>query len=194
MTTLGSLQASFFKPPAGLQPHEQVVWNRQNRSGIPARALAIMLLFFGGIPLVLGLVSGAIVPGAIFFAFVLLVTLPLILVSRRARGTRFYLTTARLVQTDHNAITQQVSRSLFKGRPLGQFLQKKLEFSPNAFVDKFSLKVLDPSSGNVIMTLGVMTQPMVQSLETLIGNVYCQYCGRQNDPSNTTCSSCGANL
>lgn len=142
----------------------------------------------------MGLVSGAIIPGAIFFAFVLLITLPLVLVSRRAGGTRFYLTTSRLVQTEHYAITQQVSRSIFKGRPLGQFLQKKQEFTPHMSVDKFSLKVLDPNSGTVIMNLGVMTQPMAQSLESFIGNVYCQYCGRQNDPSNTTCSSCGANL
>jgi hypothetical protein len=192
---LGSNPASFFKPPAGLSPKEQVVWSRRNKSGVPSRAFVLFLLFFGGIPLALGVVYGAIVPAGIFFAFVALITLPFIAVSRRASGTSYYLTTSRLVRTDHNAITQQISRSIFKGRPLSAFLQKREEYTgPHDFTEKYSLKVLDPSTGNVIMNLGTMLPPMVKSIESLIGNVYCQYCGRQNDPSSATCSGCGANL
>ncbi|HZY48034.1 MAG TPA: zinc ribbon domain-containing protein [Candidatus Bathyarchaeia archaeon] len=192
---MGSNPASFFKPPAGLSPNEQVVWSRQNKSGIPVIAPVLFLLFFGGIPLALGVVYGAILPAGIFFAFVALITLPFIAISRRAHGTSYYLTTSRLVRTDHNAISQQISRSIFKGRPLSAFLQKQEAYTTGHDpTEKYSLKVLDPSSGNVIMNLGIMIPPAIQSLESLIGNVYCQYCGRQNDPSSATCSSCGANL
>ena len=61
-------------------------------------------------------------------------------------------------------------------------------------VENFHVEVLDPNSGNPLMSLGWIPEPSVKALETISQEIYCQYCGRKNLPSNTVCSECGANL
>ena len=186
---------SFFIPPQGLFPNEQVIWTRQDKPSSAARALVSFGLLFGAIFLFASAYSASIILAGVSIVFILIFTLPFFLSSRSAHAIRYYLTTSRLVQTNHDKIQQEVARSLFKGRPLSQFLQKKLHrIGQSGRPDVYTMRVLDPNTGNLIMNLGVVPPESLRNLEVLMENVYCQYCGRQSDPKNTTCSECGANL
>ena len=44
------------------------------------------------------------------------------------------------------------------------------------------------------MTLGLLPGEIVKRLESINEEVYCQYCGRKNDPNANVCTNCGANL
>jgi zinc-ribbon domain len=114
-------------------------------------------------------------------------------------GTRLYLTSYRLIRTRHGAITNQISRQIFRGKNLAAFLRVSgyTAYGRNngAYrVETFHVDILDPNSGNVLMNLGQVPAPTVNVLETISQVVYCQYCGRSNPPSNNTCSECGATL
>lgn len=119
--------------------------------------------------------------------------------TQKQAGTRLYLTTFRLIRTRHGAITNQVSRQLFRGKSLSAFLRVSgytaygARDSANR-VETSHVIILDPNSGNVVMNLGQVPPPTIKALEMISQVVYCQYCGRSNSPSNTVCSECGANL
>src|SRR5207245_5875730 len=89
---------------------------------------------------------------------------------------------------------QEISRSIFKGRTISQFLQISEVPMFKSNVEMYTVKVLDPQSGSVLMNLGTNQGPSVKALESIQESFYCQYCGRKNDPSSAVCSNCGANL
>jgi rRNA maturation endonuclease Nob1 len=58
----------------------------------------------------------------------------------------------------------------------------------------YAVQVLNPDTGNIAMNLGLLPGEIVKRLESINEEVYCQYCGRKNDPNDNVCSNCGANL
>jgi len=137
---------------------------------------------------------------AIGVLFIIVVGLPLEYQGIKQGGTRFYLTNFRLVRAKRGSILTQISRQAFRGKNLSSFLRvlqtprnnaREREWQP---VNNLHIEILDPNSGNVLMSLGWIPEPSVRTLETITQTIYCQYCGRANNPSNTTCSECGANL
>jgi hypothetical protein len=58
----------------------------------------------------------------------------------------------------------------------------------------FTAKILDPQSGDEMMSLRNLTQGSVNSLQLVGQVVYCKYCGQRNDVASLHCSQCGASL
>ena len=188
---------SLFKPPAGLLPHEEVVWVRQTQSGAGGRAAPALCLFFGLPFLLIGLWAQAWIYAGIGGLIVLACIYGLYTAIKR-HGIRFYLTTYRLIKANKGIIIQQLSRSMFKGKPVSQFIQESEAYNGRRRGPSgpriYNVKVLDPNSGDVVMKLGIMRRDAVDAIGTIASTVYCQYCGRKNDPSSALCSGCGANL
>ncbi len=96
-------------------------------------------------------------------AFGLLFTIigiPLTYQGIKQGGTRFYLTNFRLVRAKKGNIVAQISRQIFRGKSLSSFLRvmqapprdaKDRAWQP---VENFHVEVLDPNSGNEMMSLG----------------------------------------
>jgi len=123
----------------------------------------------------------------------LMAGLVLVLRGTKQRDTRYYVTTFRLVEAKHGLIAREVPRELFRGREFSQFLQ----IIPTLIVNGtpfFTAKILDPQSGDEMMSLRNLTQESINALE-LVGQVtYCKYCGQRNDAKTMRCSQCGASL
>jgi hypothetical protein len=181
-----------------LQPHEEIVWAGQTPYGTHGWVGGIFILLFGAFFLIIGLLASSLV-GIAFGLFFAIVGGGLWYQTLKQTGTRLYLTTFRLIRTRHDIITNQISRQTFRGKNLSAFLRVSgftAYGTPNSTnrVETYRVDILDPNSGNVLMNLGQVPSPTVKMFETMTQVVYCQYCGRGNTPSNTSCSDCGANL
>jgi len=98
-----------------------------------------------------------------------------------------------LVETKHGQMAREVPRDLFRGREFSQFLM----IVPTLIVNGtpfFTAKILDPQSGDEIMSLRNLTQESINSLQLVGQVVYCKYCGQRNDAKSMHCSQCGASL
>ena len=71
------------------------------------------------------------------------------------RGTKYYLTNFRLVETNKSQIIKQIPRSIFEGRTISQFLQISEVPMFKSNVEMYTVKVLDSQSGSVLMNLGM---------------------------------------
>ena len=207
-----------FNPPEGLLPHEQVLLVRSKAPGTTGVKGFAALLLFAAIFLAIG-VFGALGPSgscringvpqsgaacsasAIYFGFgvggvMLVITILGIITSLFNRNARYFLTSFRIVETRRGKIVREVSRARFKGKALSQFIEKGPVFktpqmSTNIII---SVKLLDPESGETLMTFHDLPEESVDAIEAVGNSTYCQYCGQMNDAARTSCSQCGANL
>lgn len=210
-----------FDPPDGLLPHEEVIWVSTKIAilrGIPflerlekeGWALPVFLLLFGGVffglgvgaPLLTGSCNIRDTPrppvecawyGAIFGP---MFVIGLVLLRRNIANyhTRYYLTNFRLVETRKGRIVRELFREVFRGLPLSRYLEKvATEVLSDDGTQYFSVRILNPQSGAVIMAL-TLPEASVSALEWMTKLVYCRYCGRKNEVESTVCTYCGANL
>src|SRR5207249_10264033 len=120
-----------------------------------------------------------------------IIGIPLTYQGIKQGGTRFYLTNFRLVRAKKGNVVGQISRQIFRGKSLSSFLRvmqaprrdaKDRAWQP---IENFHVEVLDPNSGNQLMTLGWIPEPCVKTVETISEEVDCQYSGWKNLPSNS---------
>ena len=182
-----------------MQAHEEIVWVGQTQYGSRGWGGGIAVILFAGLLLAVGMLGNTFSVLA-FGVLFMLVGIGVTYQGIKQGGTRFYLTNFRLVRAKKGNIVTQLSRQIFRGKNFSSFLRvmqaprrnaKDRAWSP---VETFLVQVLDPNSGNQLMSLGWIPEPSVRALETISQAIYCQYCGRKNDPSSTVCSGCGANL
>ena len=151
------------------------------------------MILFGGLFLALGLFDNALVLAGFGGLFVLLgiyVTYQFITTG----DSRYYLTNFRFVKTINGKIKNELQRRSLRGRSFNQFLS--VFPAPNRIgpLIMYAVQVLNPETGSVAMNLGLLPEEVVKRLESINDEIYCQYCGRKNDPTATVCGNCGANL
>jgi len=203
-------QSGRFHPPEGLLVHEQVEFVCSK--GSLGRLFPAAAIGLGGIFLAAGLLNptsncynknGVLQTPtqcastnllfAVLGGVMLLAGLVLALRGTKQRDTRYYVTTFRLVEAKQRRIVREVPRDLFRGREFSQFLQ----VIPTLIVNGtpfFTAKILDPQSGDEMMSLRNLTQESINALELVGQVVYCKYCGQRNDAKSMHCSQCGASL
>jgi len=176
-----------------LQPNENVLWVQGDEHRSSGWKGAIIIVLFGGLFLALGLLANALVMAG-FGGLFLLLGVYVAYQFKTTGDSRYYLTNFRFVKTIHGRIKNELSRRVFRGRSFNQFLS--VYPAPNRIgpLVMYSVQVLNPETGSVAMNLGLLPEEVVQRLESINDEVYCQYCGRKNDPSATVCGNCGANL
>ncbi len=203
-------QSVRFHPPEGLLAHEQVEF--VCGKGSLGRLFPAAAIGLGGIFLAAGLLNptsncynknGVLQTPtqcastnllfAVLGGIMLMAGLVLVLRGTNQRDTRYYVTTFRLVEAKHGQIVREVPRELFRGREFSQFLQ----VIPTLIVNGtpfFTANILDPQSGDEMMSLRNLTQESINSLQVVGQLVYCKYCGQRNDAKTMRCSQCGASL
>jgi hypothetical protein len=184
-------ESRLFSPPEGLQPNEQVLWVEQTQPQNQRPSGAILMAIFGGLFFSTGLYLNT-TP--------ILTTGILLLIGsvwagykhKRQGGVRYYLTNFRFVKADYGRIITELPRRMFRGKNFQQFLNiAPLQKGP---IEMYAVQVLNPDTGNVAKNLGFLPGEVVKRLQSINEEVYCQYCGRKNDPIANVCSNCGANL
>ena len=185
--------SSLFSPPQGLQQNEEVLWVEQSETRNRGKSGTIFMILFGSLFLATGVFYNAIP----LLGFGVLLVIGGILVGYQSKtqgGVRYYLTNFRFVKANHGRLVTELPRRMFRGRSFEQFLSVFRAPLQRGQVEMFAVQVLNPDTGNVAMNLGLLPDEVVKRLESISQEVYCQYCGRRNEPSNSTCSNCGANL
>jgi len=184
---------SLFHPPQGLQPNEQVLWVQQSETRNSGKSGVVSMMLVGSLFLASGLyynilpvlgIGILIIIGGIFVGYQ----------SKTQGGVRYYLTNFRFVKSNHGRIVTELPRRMFRGKSFQQFLsvfKAPLQRGP---VEMYAVQVLNPDTGDRAMNLGLLPGEIVKRLESINEEVYCQYCGRKNDPNASVCSNCGANL
>ncbi len=184
---------SLFRPPQGLQPNEEVLWVQQSETRNSGKSGVVSLTLVGSLFLASGLyynilpilgIGILIIIGGIFVGYQ----------SKTQGGVRYYLTNFRFVKSNHGRIVTELPRRMVRGKSFQQFLsvfKAPLQRGP---VEMYAVQVLNPDTGNIAMNLGLLPGEIVKRLESINEEVYCQYCGRKNDPNANVCPNCGANL
>ncbi len=194
-----AFQSNTSSAPQWLQAHEEIVWVGQTQYGSRGWGGGMVLVLFGGFFLAVGVFATALIMAAFGLLF-MIIGIPLTYQGIIQGGIRFYLTSFRLVRVKKGSIVAQISREIFRGKSLSSFLRvtkaprRDERGRSSQPVENFHVEVLDPNSGNHLMSLGWLPEPSVKALETISQDVYCQYCGRKNLASSAVCSECGANL
>src|SRR5260370_17518633 len=184
---------SLFSPPQGLQPNEEVLWVQESEARERGKCGVVVMVLVGSLFLASGLyynilpvlgIGVLIILGGIFVGYQ----------SKPQGGVRYYLTNFRFVKSNHGRIVTELPRRMFRGKSFHQFLsvfRAPLQRGP---VEMFAVQVLNPDTGNIAMNLGLLPGEIVKRLESINEEVYCQYCGRKNDPNANDCSNYGAKL
>lgn len=109
------------------------------------------------------------------------------------RLTKYFLTNKRLLETRRGFIVKEIRLERFKGRSLSQFLVKSASYTKN-HQQIYTIKVIDPVSGEVLMKLGDLDENSMEAFERIAQVVKCRYCGSQSPANSLKCSHCGAPL
>lgn len=152
-----------------------------------------MISLFGGLFLAFGLFDNALVLAG-FGALFLLLGIYVAYQFKTTGDSRYYLTNYRFVKTIHGKIKNELSRRVLRGKSFNQFLSVSPAPSRIGPLVMYSVQVLNPETGSLAMNLGLLPEEVVKRLESINDEVYCQYCGRKNEPTANVCNNCGANL
>ena len=188
------LLATRFNPPEeGLKPGENVVWVRKRGTsfwviffsmmlGIGGLVCTILALVFIGLALALPLVT------LIGFGFFFILH-----AFRKERDTKYYITNERLIETKKEKIIKEIPLERFQGKPLSQFIDKKVI---GMFNERpvYIFRIFDPQSGETIMEFKDLDGDSVELMENSVQIVVCQYCGFKNPANSLKCKNCGAPL
>jgi hypothetical protein len=181
-----------FNPPReGLRSGENVVWVRK-------RGTNFWVIFFG---MMLGIGGTVCTINSLVFAGLLLAVPLLILMVTgfcfvlRAffmeRGTKYYLTNERLLETRKGLIAREISLEKFHGKPLSQFLEKKAIGTVNE-QPIYVISIYDPESGETLMEFKDLDATSAEALERIGQTAECGYCGFKNPANSLKCGNCGA--
>ncbi len=143
----------FDPPEEGLMPGESIVWTR--RAGI-----GFWTIFFGFILAIGGpfLVVFAIEDFGLSFTLPILAIVAagiIILIVRliRTKRTRYYLTSARILETRGGRVLKEIPLHHFAGKPIGQFLETRVSHMSNNR-PIYNIRIYDPMSADVFEIKG----------------------------------------
>ena len=188
------LLATRFNPPEeGLKSEENVVWVRKRGTsfwviffsmmlGIAGLVFTILSLVFVGLALAVPL----LILIGIGFSFILRAFL-------KGRDTKYYLTNERLIETEKEIIIKEINLERFQGKPLSQFIDKKVTGTLNGR-PVYIFRIFNPLSGETLMEFKDLDGDSVKLMESSVQVVVCRYCGFKNPLSNLKCQNCGAPL
>jgi hypothetical protein len=187
------LVARFNPPDEGLKPEENVVWVRK-------RGTSFWVIFFGMMLGIGGLVCTII--ALVFFGLAL--ALPLLILIGigfffilrgfiKGRDTKYYITNERLIETKKGDIAKEIPLERFQGKPVSQFIDKKVTGVFNGR-PVYVFRIFDPQSGETLMEFKDLDGDSVELLESRVQIVECRYCGFKNPANSLKCKNCGAPL
>ncbi len=187
-----SFTTRFDPPEEGLMPGESIVWTR--RAGI-----SFWTIFFGFIIIILGPVF--VVFGIEDFGFsftlpilVLVAAGIIILIARviRTKRTRYYLTSARILETRGGRVIKEIPLHHFAGKPISQFLETRVSHMSNNR-PVYNIRIYDPMSDDVLEIKG-QSESSTRAFERIGDVLECPYCHFDNTALSSKCLNCGAVL
>lgn len=155
----------------------------------------VMMFAMGIVIMATSLFTSALPQGATLVClFTTLAGAGIILVARSVEGERYFLTSFRIIRTNKGKILDQLSRRLFIGKTLSEYVDTVKLPSTRHTSSLWAVRILNPDNRVPAMDLGVVSGGDVKRLKTVADIIYCQYCGAKNEFKASKCSNCGAKI
>jgi hypothetical protein len=184
---------TFNPPDEGLKSGENVVWARKRGTSFLDMFFSMILGIGGTVSIIIALVF---VGPALSALLLILMVIGFFFIFRgflRGRGTKYYLTNERLIETRKGKIIRNISLEKFQGKPLSQFFEKKIIGAINN-QPVYVINIYDPQSGKTLMEFKDLDAISAEALEGIGQTVECRYCSFKNPANSLKCGNCGAPL
>ena len=182
-----------FNPPnEGMQPGESIVWSRKAGTGFWIIFFGALILMVGPVAALTSLDAFGLSVSIMFGIFTIIGFIVLLGILINVRRTRYYLTTNRIIEVTGGKIRRNIPLDHFSGKPLGQFLESRVE-SGRDNQSVYGIRIYDPVSDEVIELKGLDTNS-AKTFERIGETVECQYCGYTNSALRSQCKNCDAVL
>ncbi len=118
----------------------------------------------------------------------------IILIARviRTKRTRYYLTSARILETRGGRIIKEIPLHHFAGKPISQFLETRVSHMSNNR-PVYGIRIYDPMSDDVLEIKG-QSVSSTRAFERIGDVLECPYCHFDNTALSSKCLNCGAVL
>lgn len=184
--------AKFDPPHEGMLPGESIVWSRRAGTGFWIIFFGALLVM-GGPVLTFASLDAFGLPISLMFGVLTLVgIIALLVILINVRRTRYYLTTDRVVEVMGSRIKRAIPLDHFAGRPLGQFIESRVDHQSNG-QSVYAIRIYDPVSDEV-MELKGLDPNSARAFERIGEIVECPYCGFNNSAIRSQCKNCDAVL
>jgi hypothetical protein len=156
-----------FNPPEeGLRLGETVVWARKRGTSFWVLFCGIMLGAWGTVGTINAFVFAGIVLGSPLLVLMAIGFFFIFRVFKKGRGTKYYLTNERLIETKNGEVMREISLERFHGKPLSQFFEEKVIGTVNN-QPVYVIKIYDELSGDVLMVFRDLDRDSVEALERI---------------------------
>ena len=183
-----------FRPPSeGLLPAENVVWARPRGMSFWVVFCSGMLGIGGGVCTLMAFILFGNILGVLLLILMSIGFIFIIRAFIRGGHIKYFLTNERLIETRKGIVTREVSLDRFKGKPLSQFVEKKVIGTVNN-QPVYKIRILDPVSAEILMELKDLDESSIGAFEKIGQTVKCPYCGAKNRANSLECRHCGASL
>jgi hypothetical protein len=183
-----------FNPPEeGLEAGENIVWARKRGISFWVIFCSMMLGIGGTVCTVNAFAFVGIVLAGPLLVLMVVGFFFILRAFMRGRGTKYYLTNKRLIETRKREIIQEIPLERFHGKPLSQFFEKRVIGTVNN-QPVYIIKIYDQLSGDVLMEFKDLDANSVEALERIGETIECRYCCFKNPANSLACKNCGAPL
>ena len=180
-----------FQPPReGLHAGEEIVWSANKKTGF-FLICGLVFACFGLFYLVFDLFSGLLNPFIIaIIGLYDVIVFYLFIKDRFLNSTKYYITNRRILETKGGYIETEVELSQFGGRPIQDFIGKRIDYYEND-VPVYDITVYDPVTSETLMKFDNLSFSDTRKFESLRYMIVCKFCGTACSPGNEYCNECG---
>jgi hypothetical protein len=179
-----------FRPPnEGLHANEEIEWMARKKTGF-FLICGLVLGFFGLFGLMFDLVEGSVSTISILIGLYCTIIVSLFIKDRILSPTKYYITNRRVLETRGTRIVKQIELSRFGGRPIQDFIGKRVDYYENE-VPVYDITVYDPVSSETLIKFENLSSSDTRKLDYLRYMIICKFCGTACSPRIEYCNECG---
>jgi hypothetical protein len=173
-----------------LHAGEEIVWTAKKKASF-FLICGLFFVFFSIFFLLFDLSSN--LPGSPLSGLIILYCISVIFLfikDRIIHPTRYFITNRRVLETKGKCIVKEIELSRFGGRPLQEFIGKRIDYYEND-IPVFDITVYDPITSETLMKFDNLSYSDTRRFESLRYMIVCKFCGTACSPEIKYCNECG---
>lgn len=183
------MEREFYTIDEVLHAGEEIVWTARKKTGF-FLICGLALGFFGLFPLLVDLAEGSLSTISILIGLYCIIVVSLFIKDRILSPTKYYITNRRVLETRGTRIVKQVELSRFGGRPIQQFIGKRVDYYEND-IPVYDITVYDPVTSETLIKFENLSSSDTRKLDYLRYMIICKFCGTTCSPDVEYCNECG---
>ena len=182
------MEREFYTADDILHAGEDIVWVAKKKASF-VLICGLALTVFSASFLLFDLFSGGSTLYVLNLIFCIIV-ISFFIKDRILFPTRYYITNRRILETRGKRIVKEIELSRFGGRPLQEFIGKRVDYYEND-VPVYDITVYDPVTSETLMKFDNLSYSDTRKFESLRYMIVCKFCGTACSPGIEYCNECG---